>query len=192
MHEIRFADPAILLAEDGVRLTLRVAQADVWKARQFVLSAKKDKAFTAELKEFRTKRSLDANAYCWQLMDKLACAIGSTKEELYLRYVKECGPFKDFTMTEDEAKTFRVAWERLGTGWPTEQLDYAPDGERVVVRAYYGSSTYSVKRMSRLIDLVVEDCRNVGIETLTLDKIAMLKEDWDAQANKGNRNSAVS
>lgn len=189
MREIRFSDPEIQIADDGVRLTLRVAQSDVWKARQFVFSAKKDKSFTAELKEFRTKRSLDANAYCWQLMDKLACAIGSTKEELYLRYVKECGPFKDFTMTEDEAKTFREAWGRLGTGWPTEQVDYAPDGERVIVRAYYGSSTYNTKQMSRLIDSIIEDCRNVGVETLTPDKIDLLKEEWDAQANKGNRNS---
>ena len=186
MREIKFTDPAIQMADDGLRLTLRVSQADSWKVRQFVLDAKKDKTYLAELKEFREKRSLDANAYCWKLMDELARAIGGTKEDLYLRYVKECGPFKDFTLSEDEAKTFRVAWEKLGTGWPTEQVDYAQDGDRVVVRAYYGSSTYNSKQMSRLIDSIVEDCKNVGVETLTPDKIVLLKEDWDAQRNKGN------
>lgn len=190
MLEVKFSDPAILMADDGLRLTLRIAQADTWKARQFVLGSKKDKTYVAELKEFRAKRSLDANAYCWVLMENLAKAIGSTKEELYLRYVKECGPYKDFALEEDEAKTFRVAWQKLGTGWPTEQVDYTPDGERVIVRAYYGSSTYNTKQMSRLIDSIVEDCRNVGVETLTPDKLALLKEDWNAQRNKGNVNSS--
>lgn len=190
MHELKFTDPAILQADDGLRLTLRIDQADAWKARQFVLGSKSGKTFLAELKEFRPKRSTDANAYCWTLLDQLAKAVGSTKEELYMRYVKECGPYKDFALEEDEAKTFRVAWEKLGTGWPTEQVDYTPDGCRVIIRAYYGSSTYNTKQMSRLIDSLVQDCMSVGVETLTPDKIALLKEDWDAQRNKGNIDSS--
>lgn len=190
MRDVRFYDPEIMMAEDGLRITLRVAQSDTWKARQFVFNSKQGKVYVAELKEFREKRSLDANAYCWKLLDELASAVGSTKEELYLRYVKECGPFKDFTMTEDEARTFRTAWGKLGTGWPTEQVDYTPDGEKVVVRAYYGSSTYNTKQMSRLIDSVVQDCMAVGVETLTPDKLSLLKEDWNAQRNKGNCDSS--
>ena len=81
-------------------------------------------------------------------------------------------------MTEDEAKTFRVAWEKLGTGWPTEQVDYGRDGDRVVVRAYYGSSTYNTKQMSRLIDSIVQDCKDLGIETLPPEKLAAMKEEW--------------
>ena len=63
----------------------------------------------------------------------LADALDTTKEELYRECIRHIGPHKDFTLTEDEAKTFRVAWERLGTGWPTEQVDYSQDGEKVVV-----------------------------------------------------------
>lgn len=192
MREVKFSDPAILTADDGLRLTLRIAQADAWKVRQFVLESKKDKTYMAELKDFRSKRSPDANAYCWSLLTALARAVQSTKEELYIRYVKEWGPYKDFTLTEDEAKTFKVVWEHMGLGWPTEQIDYTPDGEEVIVRAYYGSSTYNTKQMSRLIDLIVKDCKLVGVETLTPDKIALLKEDWNAQRNKSNVNSSGS
>ena len=81
-------------------------------------------------------------------------------------------------MTVDEAKTFRTAWERLGQGWPTEQVDFTPDGERVVIRAYYGSSTYNTKRMSRLIDMIVENCKEQGIETLTPQQLDAMKERW--------------
>lgn len=146
------------------------------EAKKFV-GEMKPRKYVAEIKEFREKRSLDANAYFWVILDKIAEALARTKEELYLEYVKKVGPFKDFTLTEDEAKTFRVAWNRLGIGWPTEQVDYDQDGDRVVIRAYYGSSTYNTKQMSRLIDMVVEDAKGLGIETMTPEELARLKEE---------------
>lgn len=146
-------------------------------ARKFVLEHK-DKLYDCEIREHREKRSLDANAYAWVLMTRLAVAIGVHETEIYRMKVREVGPYKDFILTPDEAKTFRVAWEALGTAWPTEQVDFEPDGEHVRIRAYYGSSQYNTKQMSRLIDSIVADCEAVGIETMTPDKIALLKEEW--------------
>lgn len=147
-------------------------------ARRTLDGLKPGKVYDVEIKEHREKRSLDANAYCWVLLDKLAEALDTTKEELYRGYVRKIGPFKDFDLTVDEAQTFRTAWERLGQGWPTEQVDFTPDGERVIIRAYYGSSTYNTKRMSRLIDMIVEDCKEQGIETLTPQQLDAMKERW--------------
>ena len=161
--------------DGGFWISLKVD--NPFEARQF-LSNKKDRKYVAEVKEFRERRSLDANAYFWRLLDEVAEVLGRVKEDLYLDYVKKCGPFKDFTLTEDEAKTFRIAWSRLGTGWPTEQVDFSPDGDRVVVRAYYGSSQYNTKQMSRLIDMVVEDAKELGIETLTPEELSRMKEAW--------------
>lgn len=161
--------------EDGVWLCLRVKEPA--PASEFILK-KQDRLYDCEIKQHRDKRSLEANAYCWTLLDKLADVLRTTKEELYLQKVREIGPYKDFTLTEDEARTFRVAWEKLGTGWPTEQVDYDRDGDRVVIRAYYGSSTYNTKQMSRLIDSIVEDCKAVGIETLTPLMLDAMKEAW--------------
>lgn len=127
------------------------------------------------IQKWRARRSKDANSYMWVLLEKLADVLNTSKTELYIGYVRDYGTFRDFTLTPDEAKTFKVVWEKLGTGWPTEQVDYTPDGERVVIRAYYGSSTYSTKRMSRLIDAIVQDCKAVGIETLTPDELARLE-----------------
>jgi hypothetical protein len=170
-----------ILMENGVWLCLKVNEPA--PAREFVLT-KKEKLYDCQLKEHRDKRSLDANKYAWALLSQLADVLNTTKEELYLHKVRDIGPFKDFTLTQDEAKTFRVAWEMLGTGWPTEQVDFDQDGDRVVIRAYYGSSTYNTKRMSRLIDSIVEDCKAVGVETLPPDKIQAMKEEWGrASAN---------
>ena len=43
---------------------------------------------------------------------------------------------------------------------------------------YYGSSTFDTKQMSRLIDNIVQDCKAVGIETLTPQQLDALKEGW--------------
>ena len=171
---LTFQEAKITL-DNGVWLCIKVNEPA--PVREFILK-KQDRLYDCEVKQHREKRSLDANAYCWTLLDKLAEALHSTKEELYLHKVREVGPYKDFSLTEDEAKTFRVAWERLGTGWPTEKVDYDQDGDRVVIRAYYGSSTYNTKQMSRLIDSIVEDCKSVGIETLTPDKLDAMKGEW--------------
>ena len=169
-------DEARIQMDGGVWLCLKVK--DPAPARAFVVE-KKAVLYDCQVKQHREKRSRDANNYCWVLLDKLASVLRTTKEELYIGYVRGIGPHKDFTLTQDEARTFRSAWERLGTGWPTEQVDFDRDGDRVVVRAYYGSSTYNTKQMSRLIDSIVEDCRSVGIETLTERELSLLKEAWN-------------
>ena len=74
-----------------------------------------------------------------------------------------------------------TAWGKLGTGWISEIVDYATDGEKVIVRTYYGSSQYDTKRMSRLIDNIVQDCKAVGVETLTPLELDRLKEAWSCE-----------
>lgn len=181
MTGIRYTNAAVSVDGEETWLKLCVLPADAQKARRAVLE-QKDKVYIAELKEYKKKRSLDANAYFWLLLDELSLAIGEDKETLYLRYVKEQGIFRDFCLVPEEAATFRKAWSMLGVGWPTEQVDYAEDGERLIIRAYYGSSIYNTKQMGRLIDSVVADCKAVGIETLPPDKLAAIKESWKSNA----------
>ena len=160
---------------EGVWLMLRVPST---AKAQSICEQYENGKYVAELKEHRKKRSMNANNYFWQLVYQIAEKLGREKEELYLEYVKRVGPFKDFTLSEDEAKTFRVAWSMLGTGWPTEQVDYSPSGREVIVRAYYGSSQYNTRQMSRLIDMAVEDAKDLGIEVLTPMELDRLKGEW--------------
>lgn len=171
-------DKAAIRTDDGALwLALRVAPESMPEARRFVLGAK-ERPYMADIKERRKKRSLDANAKAWALLRELSVAVGQADIDLYKGYVRDIGPHKDFTLTPDEAKTFRVAWEQLGTGWPTEQVDYTPDGDRVIIRAYYGSSTYNTKQMSVLLDRIIQDCEAVGIETLSDRERSLLLEEW--------------
>lgn len=170
------------IRRDGSWLMFRVPQAS-----RFVDEMTDGKDYDVTISRHREKRSMDANRYCWQLIGKLAEIQGITKEEVYRRAIKDVGIYKDFPpLDPGTAATLRHAWEQLGTGWITEQVDYAPNGNDVVIRCYYGSSRYNTKQMSRLIDYIVQDCKAVGIETETPEKLALLLEEWDEQLTKSH------
>lgn len=137
-----------------------------------------DKDLTVEIKAFRKRRSLDANAYFWVLCDKLAVKTGISKAEIYRESIKNIGGNSDTVCVVDEAvDKLRAAWERNGLGWQTEVLDSKIQGCTNVV-LYYGSSTYDTKQMARLIDNIVQDCKAVKIETLPPYELERLKEAW--------------
>lgn len=148
------------------------------KARQVIDSLKDGKAYDVEIKEHREKRSLDSNAYAWLLIDRLAEKLRIPKTEIYRRYIREIGGNNETVcVTAEAADKLRSGWEHNGLGWQTDTMSSKlPGCVRVVL--YYGSSTYDTAQMSRLIDLIVQDCREQGIETLSPEKLAGMMEEW--------------
>lgn len=150
----------------------------------------KDFDIDIEIKRHRERRSRDANAYCWVLCGKIADKLQNedvkqTKEEVYREAIREIGVYKDFpNLAPSDAQTLKTAWEMLGVGWITEQVDFSQDGSCVTLRCYYGSSRYNTKQMSRLIDNLVQDAQALGIPTETLEEIEKIKSLW-ASAPKG-------
>lgn len=136
-----------------------------------------------EMKKAYNKRSKNANDFCWAICDKIADVLRMTKEDVYRRAIRDVGVYKVFDpLPNDQAKTLQSAWEKLGVGWVTEIVDYAPDGDKVTVRAYYGSSTYNTKQMARLIDYLLQDAESVGLkEEFTDERIKSLLDDWEKQ-----------
>lgn len=153
-------------------------------ALNMVDALKSAEKLTIKVGKFREKRSLNANAYLWVLCTKIADKLSDdgiphTKEEIYQKAIKARGIRREQgELPIDFAKTSRTAWEMLGTGWITEQVDFEPDGERVIVRYYYGSSTYNTKQMSRIIDWLVVECQQLGIETKSQEEINSLLASW--------------
>lgn len=124
------------------------------------------------------KRSLDANAYCWVLISKLAEKLNITKTEVYRSAIKEIGGNCDTVCVQDKAvNSLRDAWERNGIGWQTDKFPSKIDGCTNVV-LYYGSSTYDVAQMSRLINIILQECRQLGIETKSQEEIDSLLTSW--------------
>jgi hypothetical protein len=131
------------------------------------------------VKPFRKKRSKDANAYCWVLLDKLAEATCEPKEKIYRSMIREIGGNSEIVCVKNEAvDKLRKGWEHNGIGWPTDTMPSKIEGCTNVI-LYYGSSTYDTAQMSRLIDLIVFDCKERGIETMTPDELCKLKGLWN-------------
>ena len=131
-----------------------------------------------EVKKHRNKRSLDANAYCWVLCEKLAIAMDTTKEEIYKHEIRQVGKSTIVPIKINEVDYFKNAWEDKGLGYICEDLGKSKLKNFENVRVYYGSSSYNTKDMARLIDSIVEDCKSVGIETLPPNELKSLIEGW--------------
>ena len=166
---------AKIQTDGGMWLCLKVNEPAI--ASRFVLEHKPRK-YACEIKEYREKRSLDANAYAWVLIDKIATAIRSSKTEVYRAAIRDIGGVSDIVCVKDSAvEKLRQGWSKNGIGWQTEsEPSKIPGFSRVVL--YYGSSAYDTAQMSQLIDHLVQDAKAIGIETLPPDKLEGLLSEW--------------
>lgn len=171
-------------AENKPRITLTLGdQAEItFTAPKSVLRAFEglaDKPLTVTVKEFRNKRSLSQNAYLWVLLDQLGQKVGLSKEATYKAFVRDCGVFEILPIRNDAVERFINNWSKNGIGWFTEDLGESKLKGYTRVIAYYGSSTYNTKEMTRLIDAVVQECNEQGINTMPLSEIMLLQNDND-------------
>lgn len=138
-----------------------------------------DKPLTVTVKEYREKRSLSQNAYLWVMLDKLGAKLNRSKEDIYKIFVKDYGVFEILPIRNDAVERFNRNWSKNGLGWFTEDLGESKlDGYTKLI-AYYGSSTYNTAEITRLIDAVLQDCEEQGIDTMPLKDIMLLRNDND-------------
>jgi len=135
------------------------------------------KTLDVEIKQHRNKRSLDANAYMWTLCQKIAEALHTTKEDVYKKAIREVGQFEILAVREDATESFIRVWNSRGLGWYAEEMDSKIPGCKKII-AYYGSSVYDTKQMSVLIDYIVSECKELGIETMPPEELKALKNEW--------------
>ena len=136
------------------------------------------KELNIKITQFRQKRSLNANAYVWVLINKLAEVTGLSPKEVYRNAIRNIGGVSETVCCQNKGvDRFCKSWEKNGIGWQTEIIDSKIDGCTNIL-CYYGSSEYDTQQMSRLIDNVVQDCKAVGIETMTPAELARICEEW--------------
>ena len=136
------------------------------------------KDITVEIKLKGKHRSLEANAYCWVLIDKIAEKTGLKKADVYRKAIQEIGGVSDVICVMNKAvERLRESWEKNGLGWQTDTLPSKRPGCTNVV-LYYGSSTYNSHQMSRLIDSLIQDAEALGIPTITEEQAQKMLGRW--------------
>lgn len=128
-----------------------------------------------EIKKHREKRSLNANAYCWVLIEKIANKMKLSKDDIYKRMLQDYGTIATdingrkiiFSLRADiDVSKYFKYYKFLGD---------SKDGKFKHYYVIKGSSEYDTEEMSRFIEGIVEDCKLLGIETMTPEEIAKLE-----------------
>lgn len=133
---------------------------------QWLYNQDKDKRFT--IKEYKERRSLDQNAYAWKLITEIGNVLRKSKEEVYLQMLKDYGQGEIVSIISSiNPKGYFKYYESIGTG-------IVNDKEFTHYKIYKGSSEFDKKEMTIFIDGIVQECKQLGIETLTPDEIARL------------------
>ena len=134
-----------------------------------------------EVKPYREKRSLDANAYFWVLANKLSGKIGVPSIQIYRDLIQGIGGNNEVVCVKSEAvEKLCEGWRKNGIGWVTETFPSKIEGCTNVI-LYYGSSTYDKKQMGILVDRMIEICQENGIETITPREQAIMVARWGAK-----------
>ena len=110
----------------------------------------------------------------------------STKEEVYQEIISKVGVFEILPIRNEAVDNFVEKWQSRGLGWVCNIMRDSKIPNYTNVIAYYGSSVYNTKEMSRLIDEVVQEAQGLGIQTKTPQELAELKNLW-GQYEKQNK-----
>lgn len=142
---------------------------------------KNENKLNIELKKWRQKRSLDANAYCWVLCDRIAKELSKdgtivTKEQVYQDAILQIGTFQPMIWELKNYEKCKEIWQKQGLGFLIQEV--SRKDKCIKVHCYYGSSTYNTKEMSLLIELIVELAKNLNIETKPQEEIDSLLRSW--------------
>lgn len=155
-------------------------------AKKFVGEMKRVK-YSVEIKQYRKRRSLDANAYAWQLLGKLAAALSTqdvtySPEHVYRELIRDVGDNYEIMPVRDDAlERWVQIWTSRGLGWVCEVMGPSKIKGYTNTRCFYGSSVYDTAQMSRLISIIVEECKAVGVETMTPEELGKLMEAENGQ-----------
>lgn len=137
-----------------------------------------NKLLDIAIKKHRNKRSLDANAYCFVLCQKIAEKVGNTKEYVYRQAIKNVGQFEIVPIRNDALEKWMNAWNSKGLGWISEVFSESKIEGYTNTINYYGSSVYDSKEMALLINEIVEQAKELDIDTITESEKQSLIENW--------------
>lgn len=146
-------------------------------ARKFA-TENAERPLRVKLTRWQEKRSLTANAYCWVLLGKLSEKLGIPPEEIYWRLIPDIGGnYTAASVPLSGLDMLRRTWGNNGLGWRVSVLGASSPG-MIDVLLYYGSSVYDKSQMARLIDLIITECKEQGVEYLPPDRLAAMLEEW--------------
>lgn len=152
------------------KLELSVNEVNDFK--QLVDELKDKERLSIEVKQYREKRSLNANNYAWKLITEIANVLRASKEEIYFMMLKMYGQSEIISVLahiplNNYVKYFEEAGESTLNGKLFKHY-----------RVFKGSSEFDSREMAIFIDGIISEAKNLNIQTETPNQIAEMKARW--------------
>ena len=131
-----------------------------------------DGKLSIKIDRYREKRSLNANNYAWKLITEIGNKLNISKEDVYFLMLKRYGQSEMVSVLshipiEKFVKYCEKAGETILNGKSFTHY-----------KVYKGSSEFDKREMSIFIDGIVEEAKDLNIQTDTPDQIAQMKSLW--------------
>ena len=153
-------------------LLVTLAMNEDYSAKKMIDDLKSHEKLDLKIDKHREKRSLNANAYAWQLIGKIGNATRESKEEVYFNMLKDYGQSDLVSVLEHiPVEHYFKYYDEAGESTLNGKLFKH-------YRVYKGSSEFDTREMSIFIDGIVSEAKNLGIETMTPNEIAKMKDLW--------------
>ena len=134
-----------------------------------VANLDKDTLYEVEIKTFSEKRRLTQNAYYWVLVNKLANILRISKDELHDRLIKRYSQREYVSLLSNIKPESYFPYFEYKSSYKI--------GERIfnTFLIFKRSSEMSKTEFGILLDGLISECKEVGIETRTPDEIAQMR-----------------
>lgn len=130
-----------------------------------------------EAKKFRKGRSLDANALLWACLGEMANVLKADKWDVYLMMLRRYGKYTYICVKPNVVESVKRQWrecEVIGTT--------VINGKKATqMLCYFGSSTYDTKEFSDLLEGVISEMKDMGLQPPPSEDMRRALEQWEKQ-----------
>ena len=122
-----------------------------------------DKQYLIEIKEPKSKRSLEQNKLLWMLIHKIAKETYQDDMEVYCTALERADAKSDYVIT---AIDMEDALRKSFRGVKFVRMQEVNGKECYVYKVFIGSSKMNTKEMNELLEIVFQICGELGIATM--------------------------
>lgn len=138
------------------------------------------KKLSVTAKVYRKHRSLDANGLLWHCLGQIAADQGADKWDIYLMMLKRYGKFTYICVKPSVVDAVKAQWRECEV---VGEVNI--NGQKAVqMLCYFGSSTYNSKEFSVLLDGVISEMKELGLQPPLTGDIKRAMENY-GQHNTG-------
>lgn len=134
---------------------------------KWLFNQSREKIF--EVKEHKAKRTLTQNAYMWSLINEIANKMKLSKEETYIKMLKDYSQVAKVTVRAD------IGVSRFFRYYEFERETQINGVKFNIYKVYEGSSQMDKNEFRTLLDGVIQEAQQLGICTLTTNEIERLR-----------------